>query len=217
MPESRKTADSQSTALTVFNVKKIQGKAVLTISNGDEISMPRAMLKERPYRSGSPFDHESFISLIRDRSYTYAMDKAVSLLALRSRTEKEIVDSLHKNAYPDVIIARVMQRLQEAGYIDDKAFARHWVSARSSKGVGTRRISYELRQKGVSQEDIEDVLSELETPDILSSAIQAAKKVSRSKDLSSYADQKKILAALARRGFDYSTARKALQEVKNMI
>ena len=65
-----------SSGLTVSSVKRIQGKAVLTLSNGETVSMPRAMLKERPYRSGMPFDKAAFDALIIERSYPFAMDKA---------------------------------------------------------------------------------------------------------------------------------------------
>ena len=89
---------SAQTALTISSVKRIQGRAVLTLSNGETVSMPRAMLRERPYRSGMSFDKAAFDALMSERSYPFAMDKAVALLSLRSRTEKEIAESLRKNA-----------------------------------------------------------------------------------------------------------------------
>ena len=76
-----------------------------------------------------------------------------------------------------------------------------------------RRIRTELRQKGVSQEDIDEALSSIDEDDIFSSAVKAAQKTARGKDLSSPADRQKILAALARRGYDFSLARRALDEL----
>lgn len=199
--------------LTVSSVKRIQGRAVLTLSNGETISMPRAMLKERPYRSGMPFDRSSFDALMNERSYPFAMDKAVSLLSLRSRTEKEIAESLRKNAYPEKTIARVMARLLEAGYLNDASFAENWAASRANKGMGSRRIRMELHQKGVNQSEIDSALSSIHEEDMLAGAIKMAEKAARSKDLASPADRQKILAALARRGYDYATARKALQAI----
>ncbi|MBQ6859209.1 MAG: regulatory protein RecX [Clostridia bacterium] len=176
--------------------------------------MPRAMLKERPYRGGMPFDKAAFQLFLRDRSYSFAMEKAIALLAARARTEKEIVDALKRNAYPEHVIARVMARLHDAGYLNDMDFAEHWAASRTNKGLGMRRIRTELRQKGVSQEDIDEALSSIDEDDIFSSAVKAAQKASRGKDLSSPADRQKILAALARRGYDFSLARRALDELK---
>lgn len=203
-------------ALTVSGVKRIQGRAVLMLSNGETLSMPRAMLRERPYRSGMPFDHASFDALMNEHSYPFAMDKAVALLSLRARTEKEIADSLRKNAYPERTIARVMVRLLEAGYLSDAVFAENWAASRTNKGIGSRRIRMELRQKGVSQGEIDYALSAINEEDMLQSAIRTAEKAARGKDLSSPADRQKVLAALARRGYDYNAARQALQVIMTL-
>lgn len=202
-------------SLTVLSVRRIRGRAVLTLSDGSVLQMPRAMLKERPYRSGMPFDKLAFFTFLRDRSYPFAMEKAVSLLAMRSRTEKELRDGLAQNAYPEGIIERVIARMGEAGYIDDASFAAQWTLARSGKGMGTRRIAMELRQKGVSQETIETTLSSLEEDSITESALAAARRAARGKDLSSRVDRQKIIAALARRGFDYQQARHAIASLQD--
>ncbi len=172
--------------------------------------MPRAMLKERPYRGGTPFDREAYETFLRERAYPYAMEKAVSLLAMRSRTQRELREALRLAAYPEAVIERVMERMNEAGYIDDGDFAKGWASSRSAKGMGTRRIRMELRQKGVAQETIEETLSELDEDDLFEGAMKVARKAARGKDLSSAADRRKISAALIRRGYDYATARHAL-------
>ena len=173
--------------------------------------MPRALLKERPYRAGMPFDPDAFKNLICNRSYPFALEKAVSLLAGRARTEREIAEALQRNAYPEPVIAQVMQRLTEAGYIDDADFAQQWVSARAAKGMGIRRIQFELRRKGVQQERIDQAVSSIDHSTVLNSAFSAAQKAARGKDVTSPADRQKILAALSRRGFDFSTAKQAIQ------
>ena len=173
--------------------------------------MPRALLRERPYKSGMPFDRQAFDTLIRERSYAFALERAVAQLATRARTEKEIVDCLRKNAYPEEAIAKVMARLHEAGYINDAEFAEQWTASRTNKGLGSRRIRMELRQKGVDQAQIDQALSAIDDADLLDGALTAARKAVRGKDLSSPADRQKILAVLARRGYDFTVAKKALQ------
>ncbi len=177
--------------------------------------MPRAMLRERPYRSGMPFDRTSFDLFLRERSYSFAIEKAVGLLAARSRTEKEIEAYLRRNAYPETTVARVMARLYESGYLNDSTFAANWTASRNAKGLGERRIRMELRQKGVASSTIDAALSNLDDSAVLASAIKAAEKASRGRNLSSPADRQKTIAALARRGFDFSTVKQALQHVIN--
>lgn len=204
---------AESKSLTISSVRRIHGRALLTLSSGEVITMPRALLRERPYKTSMPFDREAHDALIRDRSYAFALEKAISLLAARARTEKEIVDALQKNAYPESIIAKVMARLHEAGYIDDAQFAEQWTACRTTKGLGSRRIRMELRQKGVDVQQIDLALSSMDDGAVMDSAFKAAQKASRGKDLSSPADRQKILAALARRGFDFSLAKKAIQQL----
>lgn len=199
--------------LTISSVRRIHGRAALILSTGETLAMPRAMLRERPYRSGMPFDRAQFEVFLLERSYPYALDKAISLLACRARTEKEIVDALRQNAYPEQTIARVMARLHEEGYVNDAAFAEQWVNARTVKGMGARRIRQELRLKGVSQEEIDNALNSTDENDLLETAVKMAEKAARGKTLSDSSDRQKVIAALVRRGYDFSTAKAALQRL----
>ena len=200
--------------LKLVGIRRDHGRAILTLSNGETFIMPRSMLKERPYRSGMPFDLDSFREFIAERSYPFAMEKAISLLAMRPRTQQEIVKALNGNAYPEHTIARVMARLDEAGYINDTSFAEQWASSRSARSMGTRRIQMELRQKGVASDTIAHVLSNLDTDDVSAGALKAARKYAAGKNLSDIKDRQKIMAALARRGYDYATAKQALEALR---
>ena len=199
--------------LKISSVKREHGKATLTLSNGEIRVMPRALLRERPYKSGMAFDDDSFSRLLSERAYPFAMDKAVTLLSMRARTEKELVQALRRNAYPEEAIARVMQRLCESGYINDSAFASHFSSVRVSKGIGARRIRMELYQKGVSQETVDETLSSLDADDMINGAIKVARKASNGKNIHDRVDRQKILAALARRGYDFQTSKIALEKL----
>lgn len=207
--------NEHTNTLTISSVKRVHGRASLILSSGETLPMPRAMLKERPYRGGMPFDRAQFHAFLLERSYPFALDKAVSLLASRARTEKEIVSALRQNAYPEQTIARVMARLHDEGYINDAAFAGQWVSARTAKGMGARRIRQELRLKGVSQSDIDEALNSVDEEETMDAAVQAAEKASRGRNPSDPADRQKIIAALVRRGYDFSTAKTALQRLMN--
>ena len=200
-------------ALFINSVKRIQGKAELALSDGSIVVMPRAMLNERPYRSGMPFDPEVHQSFIHSRAYAFALNKAVSLLSLRARTEREIVDTLEQASYSDEVIARVMARLQEANYINDSDFAEQWAATRTTKGLGKIRIKMELRHKGINSDTIDHALSSIDDPAMFDSAVKAARKAAHGKDLTAPADRQKLIAALARRGFDYPLAKQAMQHI----
>ena len=205
----------QQSMVLVSSVKRVRGKAILTLSSGETLHMPRAMLKERPYRSGMPFDLESHHRFVNERSYAFALQKAISLLAVRARTEQEIVQALQENAYPQPAIARVVAKLHDAGYINDADFASAWSASRVAKGVGSQKIRMELRKKGVDADTAEQALSAIDADDQLAGALLAARKAARGKNLALPADRQKVLAALARRGYSFSIAKHALDELRN--
>lgn len=199
--------------LTLLSVKRVHCRAILSLSSGETRVMPRALLKERPYRGGTPFDEAAFDALLRERSYPFAMEKAVSLLAVRARTEKELRDALCQCAYPEETVERVMTRMREAGYLNDADFAEHWAAARTGKGMGTRRIGMELRRKGVSRETIEQTLGALDEDELFDGALSMARKAANGRNLALLAERQKVFAALVRRGYGYDLARKALSQL----
>lgn len=204
-----------ASGLSVKSVRRIHSRAVLTLSNGETRVMPRALLRERPYRGGVPFDEAAFDALLRERSYPFALERAVSLLAVRARTERELRDALRQCAYSDAVIDRVIARMDEAGYIDDADFASQWAASRTGKGLGTRRIAMELRQKGVDAEHIEQALGQLDEEERMESAVRAAQKAARGRDLASPSDRQKVFAALMRRGYDSASAKKAIAALRD--
>ena len=206
---------SVTAGLSVKSVRRVHSRAVLILSNGETRVMPRALLRERPYRGGVPFDEAAFDALLRERSYPFALERAVSLLAVRARTERELRDALRQCAYSEAVIERVISRMNEAGYIDDADFASQWAASRTSKGLGARRIAMELRQKGVDAEHIEQALGQLDEEECMESAVRAARKAARGKELSSPADRQKIFAALMRKGYDSASARRAIEALRD--
>jgi len=50
--------------------------------------------------------------------------------------------------------------LTARGYLDDDAFARHWVAARGSRGYGPGRLRAELRARGIDIPLIEAALAD---------------------------------------------------------
>jgi regulatory protein len=57
---------------------------------------------------------------------------------------------LRRRGAPAPVAAEVLADLTARGYLDDAAFARHWVAARSARGYGPARLRAELRARGVA-------------------------------------------------------------------
>jgi len=105
------------------------------------------------------------------------------------------------------IADRVFDRLVEKGYLDDEKFTRFWIENRNqTKGSSLRKLTNELRVKGVESSIIDQVLAESSRNDSDEIAKIIAKKRSK------YPDEQKLIAYLARQGFSYEEIKTALAD-----
>lgn len=97
-----------------------------------------------------------------DPEYEKGLQKAFRLLAARARSEKELRAKLQERKFDPSAIDRIIARLFELSYLDDKVFARQWARHLAvDKRAGNRRIQVSLQEKGVDQALREAVLAEI--------------------------------------------------------
>jgi regulatory protein len=85
-------------------------------------------------------------------------------LAVRPRTRAELATALRKRGITDEVATAVLERYDEVGLIDDAAFARAWVSSRHhGRGLASRALASELRQRGVAPATVDEALADLDS------------------------------------------------------
>ncbi len=196
----------------ITSIKKERGKMRVTISECDEILVPISLFRERPLEEGQPIDMDDYDNWLMVRQYRHALDRAVAFLASRARSRKEIEDKLLRCGYRPCTVEMVLYKLETENLLDDADFAQQWVEARVNHKLGRNRIAQELRRKGISAEEAEAALENIDPDDQLSSAVALVEKaLTRTK---SGEDPRKtasrITAMLARRGFGWDVARQAI-------
>ena len=96
-------------------------------------------------------------------TYEEARDKALRLLGVREHSEQELSEKLSRSGAEPEDIEKVIEYCREYNYVNDSRFAevysRH---LHTSKMYSKGKIAYELKRKGVSAEDIESALAEME-------------------------------------------------------
>lgn len=135
------------------------------------------------------------------------------LLSFRPRSQFEIEQKLRFKKYPPQEIKNTIKKLKDDRLIDDKTFAMLWVSNRENLSPrGKRLLELELRQKGIAQEIIEEVLASYSTEYQIDLVLKLLEdKLQDKKVLQDFQKKQKILAHLARRGFDYNVSKRALE------
>lgn len=141
---------------------------------------------------------------------------AYRYLTIRNRSEKEVRDYLTRKNIPTEILEQVIIRLKEKRFLDDDAFARSWVLSRARlKPKGKALLKIELRQKGIAEDSIANVLEDVqeEIPDELEQAKQLiTKRMERMQGKSRQEIYQKVGGFLTRRGFGWEIVKKAIDE-----
>ncbi len=165
---------------------------------------------------GQHLDDETIARLQAQDNRQRAMDKALRLLARRPRSQHEIDEALKQADYTPDIREQVIARLIEMAYLDDREFARWWVSNRTQFNPRSiRALQQELYQKGLPASIIAEALAHLDDETL---AIAAGQKRSyRWRHLARADFDKKMLGHLQRRGFSYPAARFATDHLREQL
>lgn len=89
-----------------------------------------------------------------------ARNKALRCLTYRQRSKKELRDYLTGKGFSEEIVEQVVQRLQDTGLINDRNFTAEWIECSFRKGRGSHRIKYELKERGIDEAVIDELLEE---------------------------------------------------------
>lgn len=197
----------------IASIQKERGSVRLTLFGGETIIVSASLFRERPFAEGDPIDLESYDQWLLPRQYRAALDRAVSLLAVRAHSRHEIEQKLLQAHYRPATVEMVLYKLEREGLLDDADFARQWVTARVSHKLGRNRIAQELRRKGVSVQEAEAALEAIDTDDQLSAAVALAEKgLQRGKPGEDpRKTAQRTTAMLARRGFSWDIAKEAIR------
>ncbi|MCA0385375.1 MAG: recombination regulator RecX [Firmicutes bacterium] len=104
------------------------------------------------------------------------LEYALYLLSLQMRSENGLVEKLLSKGYEPHVVEAIIERLKEAGVVDDVAFASAYIRGRRSK-YGDYRIKMELVRKGIDAKTIETAYFGLEEEEDLHDPYQMAKAV----------------------------------------
>lgn len=143
---------------------------------------------------------------------------AVNFLAYRARSEKEVRDKLVAKNTPPEILEKIIATLKEQKFINDAEFAAMWTRNRTRLNPKSKSvIAMELRQKGINADIITKTLEGGgEDEERISDRDQARqlveKKIDRYRHLPKAEIYQKLGGFLARRGFNWSTSKTAIDE-----
>jgi regulatory protein len=162
---------------------------------------------------GKTLDQKQIDNLIEKDGEEQVLQSATLLVSHRPRSEKEVRMRLQQKGYKSETIDRVVEKLRSASVLRDDHFAELWIDSRNEFHPRSQRLMrYELRNKGITEKDIDEALKSSANDQDL--ALKAAAKARRRyQGLNWFAFRTKMSAHLARRGFSYDVISLTVQKI----
>ena len=155
-----------------------------------------------------------------------AYEVAIRKLAMQDRTSLEIEKSLKDKGYDKETMDDVIIYLKENGYINHNNYGKRFIRYGLSKKWGPFRIEYKLKEKGLSQDEIDIAHEEYEDEEniqlencYLENAREIAIKIINEQIVDDeYKIPDKVIAKLGRKlsslGYDSEMIYKVINEAK---
>ena len=161
---------------------------------------------------GQELSDEKIAELQSEDRREVAFQRALRFIEHRDRSEAEIIQHLKEQELDDEVLSGVVERLKRSQLVNDRRFAKTWIDNRSEFHPRSRRaLAFELRQKGIHQEAIEEALDSIDDEEL---AYQAAAGQYRKYGRLDWPEfRQKMSGFLARRGFSYGTSAPVVRRV----
>ena len=149
--------------------------------------------------------------------FSYGKNLALYQLSIKARTEKEVREYLKKYDIDENIISQVIINLKEDKWINDNQYAYAIINANHLSGdKGPYVLTQKLTQKGISKSTIEETLKEFDSSEVAQRVANKLLKKYEGK-LPARALQDKIIQNLTNKGFSYSDAKSAFDELDSQV
>ncbi|PKN82427.1 MAG: hypothetical protein CVU47_03130 [Chloroflexi bacterium HGW-Chloroflexi-9] len=199
-----------SPVVTAVEPRK-SGVAAVTLDGGDlPLLLPLETVVMHRVRAGAEFEDADWATLTGEGQRLLAVREALTFLARRHRTERELRTALATKIEDPAVIDHAVERMRTLGYLDDAAWARNYVGSGRARDRGRALIRMELQQRGVADPIAREAI---EAHDETAAALEAARKRARSlRDLEEPKRSRRLHDFLRRRGFGDSVAREASRQ-----
>jgi regulatory protein len=146
---------------------------------------------------------------------------SLNFLSFRPRSEKEMRDYLTKKKCDEQTAQKIIESLLRSKFLDDEEFARRFIEQRTKiKPKANRVIKYELKQKGIARELIDQIFDathgaeDAKASDFSKALDLAQRKMPRYARIE---DKRKVYEKLGRylasKGFDWDTVKAVIDRV----
>lgn len=189
---------------TVTEIEAARGRVIVRVDGSEIARLPKAHFQRCPLRVGDEIDPERWLDQVAAVQFRDAYEAALTSLDFCARSARELSNALRRKGYVAPAIEATVEKLKEAGLIDDARYAQRMAEVQSSKPVGLYAFKRKLMAKGISEADAEEALSQFDDEQQRDACQSAARALWRKyESLPRREARAKLSQALARRGFGW--------------
>lgn len=201
--------DQHSSTPTITRIeqqKRRKHRYNIYINDDYAFSIHEDVLIKHQLAKGQSIDSEQMNRIVTDDERQQAYHTALRFLSHVARSSKELERKLLEKQYEQLIVDDVIKRLKKQRYIDDEQYATMLTEQRiTHQKRGKLWVKRELESKGLSDEHVEDAMSQIDEQTELEHAFSIAKKRwERLKAEQPLVRKRKVNDFLLRRGYSYA-------------
>lgn len=168
---------------------------------------------ENFFKDGQEITEQQWNELVEKINYKKAVDKCYDLLSRRDHSVKELRTKLLRTV-DEKSADKAIDKMLDYGYLDDEKYAKKLVNYLiNTKNMSKNHIKQEMFKKGISPELISYTLDEVKIDNVQSIINLILTKYKNKLDADD--GNKKVIAALMRKGFSYSDINSAFYRIEN--
>jgi len=147
---------------------------------------------------------EKIIEVVKKAEFQKTWEKLLRFAMVRPRSQKEITDYFRRKEVHESIHSELLEKLKHFDLLNDLEFAKWWIDQRLQfKKKSKRVIIQELRQKGISQDTIDDAFGDTIVDEEKLAKELLDKKMYKWKNLEPREAKQKMSQYLAGKGFGW--------------
>jgi len=193
------------------------GYQLVEVDRGRFASLPALSLAALGIARGATLEPPVLGALQHLADIEAAYRAAVRAQTRRPHARTELRRRLLKKQHPPAAVDVALDRLVQQDLLDDRRFAEHFVATRGARGRASARLLQDLRRLGVDQRVAQKAVTAAlaaEGIDETATLRQVAERRARQLGaLPHTAKRRRLLAYLARRGYQGAAVRKVVGEL----
>ncbi|MCL2470633.1 MAG: recombination regulator RecX [Propionibacteriaceae bacterium] len=139
---------------------------------------------------------------------------ALRYMSTRPRSSWEVSQEMRRRHVIDPVADQVIERFTQVSLLDDRGFAKQWVSTRrGSKSLSLARLRHELTAKGIAADLIAEALDDAEESEADLALALARRRVASMRGHDQNTLIRRLSSQLERRGFAPGVVRAAVFQV----